>query len=235
MAIKTFLRKKISPKLLFVSRGCTWTWGQIGECHSSQVDIFITTLGEKVIRKKKRQKERVGKSLEKIWGHTFSHQRTPAPRIVWNEKMLMSSLEPGFDMILGKSFQLYLFLLVYYQEDVSFYYENCRCKKYYLLFSIAEPIQETSEVIPALSQLEFLIPEIFLCDQLRLREHPRRMLLGCFFSCRWHDPLCCLLALGVSANINMQATFPFLSRLPFLSAPFLLCLIQLNLLTCFIY
>ena len=93
----------------------------------------------------------------------------------------MSSLEPGFDMILGKSFQLYLFLLVYSQEDVSFHYENCRYKKYYLLFSIAEPIQETSEEIPAPSQLEFLIPEIFLCDQLRLRQHPRRMLLRCWF------------------------------------------------------
>lgn len=67
----------------------------------------------------------------------------------------MSSLEPGLHMILGKSFQLYLFLLVYSQEDVSFHYENCRCKKYYLLLSIAEPIQETSEEIPAQANWNF--------------------------------------------------------------------------------
>lgn len=76
----------------------------------------------------------------------------------------MSSLEPGFGMILGESVQLYLFFLVYSQEDVSFHYENCRCKKYYLLFSTAEPTQEPAGEIPAPSQLEFLIPEIFVCD-----------------------------------------------------------------------
>lgn len=123
--LKNFWGKKISPKLLFLSRVCTWIWGQRGECHSSQVDIFITVL------------------RESLWSKsevTRSPTRTPTPSIVWNEKMLMSSLEPGFDMILGESFQLYLFLLVYSQEDVSFHYENCRCKKYYLLFSAAEPI-----------------------------------------------------------------------------------------------
>lgn len=93
----------------------------------------------------------------------------------------MSSLEPGFDMILGESFQLYLFLLVSSQEDVTFHYENCRCKIYYLLFSIAEPTQEPSGEIPAPSQLEFLIPEFFVSDQLQPRLHPRRMLLDFFF------------------------------------------------------